>query len=358
MPACADLTSNSTQFGRQNALRSQYIDLCGDALKRNCQHPLDAFLERTVRLTQMGERISEAFGAANDCERGKPYLFLLEDQTTAFRAELDTVVDSLAQELGRARGTYAHGVAGRDFDSWEKAAVLHYNYLLVRLYEPATHLREVPADNDGDGSSTATYRASCLASCLAAAKAYFDALFTLPAAHYLHQSVAGTEQVTFVMVISTRLLLLRAAPGWDRFRAREALDFVAVLDHLLKRVEGAEAERRREMEAFVREMGVSGVTEEEASAEGRLVDTARKMRWIRGWFDKRVKGDDDERAAAVAAGEALPGEAEEVEEIVVDRGETLERVVEQAKFIAMGGGSYWFGGLLPNSAWNFDDVDM
>ncbi|KAJ6443369.1 fungal transcriptional regulatory protein [Purpureocillium lavendulum] len=341
------LSVNSTQFGRQNALRSQYIDLCGDALKRKLQHPLDGFLERMVRLTQMGERISEAFGAANDSERGKPFLFLLEDQTTAFKAELDAVIDSLAQELTRDRMSYAHGVGGRDFDSWEKAAALHYNYLLVRLYEPATRLPELPAD-DGQGYLTATYRAQCLDSCLGAAKAYFDTLFTLPAAHYVHQSVANTEQVTFVMVIATRLLLLRS-PGWDLGRARSTLDFVAVLDHLLRRVEDAEAERRRDVEAFVREMGVRA-SEEEVAAEGPLVDTVKKVRWIRAWFEKRVQG---EQSAASA-----PGDDDDVEEIVVNREEPPERIVEQARFLAMGGGSYWFGGLLPNTAWNFDDVNM
>ncbi|UNI15690.1 hypothetical protein JDV02_002201 [Purpureocillium takamizusanense] len=365
------LSVNSTQFGRQNGLKSQYIELCGNALKHNRQHALDAFLERTVRLMQMGEKISEAFGAANDCERGKPYLFLLEDQTTAFRAELDTVMDSLTQELAHERATHAHGIDERHLDSWEKAAVLHYNYLLVRLYEPATHLQELGADDgDGEGSSMAAYRAWCLGSCLDAAKAYLDMLFTLHPAYYLYYGIANSEQVTFVMVISTRLLLLPAAPGWDRFRARESLDFVAVLDRLRECLEEADAERRQDVEAFTREMGVD-VSEEETAAEGRLMGTARKLRWARAWFEKKVKdGDDrtvgqrrggsDAAAGETVAGEGEAGEEEEVQKevVVVGRGESLEKADERARYRAIEGGSYWFGGLMPNSAWSFDDVDM
>ncbi|KAK9438673.1 hypothetical protein VB005_06820 [Metarhizium brunneum] len=329
------LSVNSTLFGRQNPLRSQYVDLCCESLKRAREHPSDTFLEHNVRLVQMGEKISEAFGAANDRERGKPYLFLLDDQSRGFREELDALMQSLDRQQLLDRAAYAHRVPAGEFDDWERFFTLHYNYLLVRLYEPATFLHEIPEE----GGAPSTYRAQCLRNCLFAAKAYFDVLFTLPPSQYVYQSITFTEQITFVLVITTRLLLLETS-DWDVHFARVTVDFLSVVDRLVQRLDASEAERVRAVGRFVAEMGVDA-TPPEVAAEGRVADIARKMRWIRTWFEKRA---DKGGVGASQVPQEWP--VEELE----NRG---------ARAFGMGAnGPVWFTGLLSNSAWNFDDVEL
>ncbi|KID85895.1 hypothetical protein MGU_07004 [Metarhizium guizhouense ARSEF 977] len=329
------LSVNSTLFGRQNPLRSQYVDLCCESLKRAREHPSDMFLEHNVRLVQMGEKISEAFGAANDRERGKPYLFLLDDQSRGFREELDALMQSLDRQQLLDRAAYAHRVPAGEFDDWERFFTLHYNYLLVRLYEPATFLHEIPEE----GGAPSTYRAQCLRNCLFASKAYFDVLFTLPPSQYVYQSITFTEQITFVLVITTRLLLLETS-DWDVHFARVTVDFLSVVDRLVQRLEASEAERVRAVGRFVAEMGVDA-TPGEVAAEGRVADIARKMRWIRTWFEKRA---DKDGVGASQAPQEWP--VEELE----NRG---------ARAFGMGAnGPVWFTGLLSNSAWNFDDLEL
>ncbi|KAK2593694.1 hypothetical protein QQS21_008602 [Conoideocrella luteorostrata] len=328
------LSVNSTLFGRQNPLRSQYVDLCCESLKRAREHPSDIFLEHNVRLVQMGEKISEAFGAANDRERGKPYLFLLDDQSRGFREELDSLMEYLDRQQLQDRALYAHQVPSEEFDDWERFFTLHYNYLLVRLYEPATFLHEIPEE----GGAPSTYRSQCLRNCLFAAKAYFDILFTLPATQYHYQSITFTEQITFVLVITTRLLLLETK-DWDVHFARMTMNFFSVVDRLVHRLEASEADRIRSVRRFVTEMGVE-TTDAELTTEGRVSDISKKMRWIRIWFEKRVNKDE------------MPNQKPQewpVEELE-NRG---------ARAFGMGtNGPVWFTGLLSNSAWNFDDVEM
>lgn len=281
----------------------------------------------------MGEKISEAFGAANDRERGKPYLFLLDDQSKGFRDELDALMQSLDRQQIQDRSAYAHQVTPEEFDDWERFFTLHYNYLLVRLYEPATFLQGIPEE----GGGPSTYRAQCLRNCLFAAKAYFDILWTLPPSQYLYQSITFTEQITFVIVITTRLLLLETA-DWDVHFARMTVNFLSVVDRLIQRLDASEATRMREVSRFVTEMNID-TTAAEMAVEGRLTDTAKKMRWIRGWFEKRANGDE--------SSDQLPHQwpVEELE----NRG---------ARAFGVGSGPVWYTGLLSNSAWNFDDLEM
>lgn len=326
--------SNSTLFGRQNPLRSQYVDLCCESLKRAREHPSDIFLEHNVRLVQMGEKISEAFGAANDRERGKPYLFLLDDHSRGFRQELDTLMQSLNRQQLRDRALYSQQISADRFADWDRFFTLHYNYLLVRLYEPATFLHEIPEE----GGAPSTYRSQCLRSCLFAAKSFFDILFTLPPTGYLYPSINFTEQITFVMVITTRLLLLETQE-WDVHFARMTMNFLSVVDRLVQRLDASEAERIRAVGVFVAEMGIEASAAEIATS-GRIADISNKMRYIRTWFEKRVNKDE------------LPDQLSQewpVEELG-NRG---------ARAFGIGAnGPIWMTGLLSNSAWNFDDVEF
>jgi hypothetical protein len=311
------------------------VDLCCESLKRAREHPSDIFLEHNVRLVQVGEKISEAFGAANDRERGKPYLFLLDDQSRGFRDELDALMESLDQQQIQDRALYAHQVSSEEFDNWERFFTLHYNYLLVRLYEPATFLHEIPEES----GAPSAYRSQCLRNCLFAAKAYFDILFTLPASQYIYQSITFTEQITFVLVITTRLLLLETK-DWDVHFARMTMNFLSVVDRLVQRLDASEADRTRAVGRFVQEMGVEA-TPAEFVAEGKVADIAKKMRWIRTWFERRANKD------GISASQ-VPHEwpVEELE----NRG---------ARAFGMGtNGPVWYTGLLSNAAWNFDDVEM
>lgn len=285
-------------------------------------------------MTQVGDKISEAFSISNDRERGKPYLFLLEGSASGFRSELDSILESIGYDQRQTLWPLSEETV-----SYHKILTLYYNYLLVRLYEPATQSQEVLQDGGGFPSM---FRSLCLRHCLFAAKAYFDTILSVPASQYAYQSAISTEQISYIVVIATRLLLINA-PDWDVDFARMTLDFPSVMGQLISKLEEAEELRRQGVEHFAREMGLA-IRPEEMAKTGRLMQTARKTCWIRDWFEARMKGTTSEQWFAGDVGRGWLQERD-------------QRDVKMPEF-GMSSGPRWFGGLFEDSSWNFEDLDL
>ncbi|KAJ3493399.1 hypothetical protein NLG97_g4755 [Lecanicillium saksenae] len=203
------LSINSGQFGRNTTMRCQYVDFCADALAQAGEYPSDFLLQQVVRLMQIEDRISEFFGSANDTARGRPFLFLVDENVTTLRSELDTILESLTYPGLMRRLPHC---SPDQIDHFARYFELTRQYLLVRLYEPATYLGELP--EHGSDPSQHTYRATALRNCLMAANAFFETVTSVPPTSARFQALAAPGQTGFVMVICSRLLVVDA-PDWD-----------------------------------------------------------------------------------------------------------------------------------------------
>ncbi|KAM3557389.1 hypothetical protein MY1884_004543 [Beauveria asiatica] len=340
----AFLGVNSGQFGRNTTMRSQYVDFCADALAQAGEYPSDFLLQQVVRLMQIEDRISEFFGSANDTARGRPLLFLVDENVTTLRAELDTILESLTYTELAKRLPHC---SPDQIDHFARYFDLTRQYLLVRLYEPATYLGDLP-ENSAEPGGRHQYRATALHNCLVAANAFFETVTNVPATSARFQALAAPGQTGFVMVICSRLLVVDA-PDWDAAAARRVLDFSGFLAKIIGRLQVAEERRKVNVEHFVRETRVLGVTQEEMDEPGRYVGTSQKTAYIKAWYENRLRQMDESAAAGGGAAAPLSSEPMYIEERLLGR--PWYRLAGSA-------GPRWFVGLLEGSAWNFDDVQM
>ncbi|TQV93923.1 hypothetical protein V2A60_003920 [Cordyceps javanica] len=337
--------SNSSQFGRSTTMRCQYVDFCADALGQAGEYPSDFLLQQVVRLMQIEDRISEFFGSANDTARGRPFLFLVDENVTTLRAELDSILESLNYTELTKRMPHC---SPDQIDHFARYFELTRQYLLVRLYEPATYLGDLPETGAADQAGHHRYRATALHNCLLAAKAFFETVTNVPATSARFQALAAPGQTGFVMVICSRLLVVDA-PDWDAAAARRLLDFSGFLSKIIGRLQVAEERRRVNVEHFVRETRVLGVTQEEMNEPGRYAGTSQKTSYIKGWYENRLRQMDEAAVTGAPAAAPEPSEPMYVEETLLGR--PWYRLSRNA-------GPRWFVGLLEGSAWNFDDVQM
>ncbi|KAM0668425.1 hypothetical protein ACQRIU_001987 [Beauveria bassiana] len=338
------LSINSGQFGRNTTMRSQYVDFCADALAQAGEYPSDFLLQQVVRLMQIEDRISEFFGSANDTARGRPLLFLVDENVTTLRAELDSILESLTYTELAKRLPHC---SPDQIDHFARYFDLTRQYLLVRLYEPATYLGDLP-ENSVEPGGRHQYRATALQNCLVAANAFFETVTNVPATSARFQALAAPGQTGFVMVICSRLLVVDA-PDWDAAAARRILDFSEFLAKIIGRLQVAEERRKVNVEHFVRETRVLGVTQEEMDEPGRYAGTSQKTAYIKAWYENRLRQMDEAAAAGGHAAAPLSSEPMYIEERLLGR--PWYRLAGSA-------GPRWFVGLLEGSAWNFDDVQM
>lgn len=284
----------------------------------------------------LGDRISESFGSANDDERGRPYLFLLDDHVSALRSELDCIMAGLTiDELTARLPTLSRAQVATVHSS----LVLRHQFLLVRLYEPATYLRNT-TDQVGNPTS---YRTNCLQQCLAATIAFYNIFLAVNQGNQPHISIASMGQSTFVMVISTRLLLMDQVPGWDVAAARQALDFPASMRGIAQRLIEMDRLRQVSVIGFAKDFGVP-VSKDELEVPSWLTDVAKKTEWIANWFKARIEGQStDDSSAEHNCMSNLPP-------------------IMPAELSMTGGfqvaESAWLGDLFDSSAFGFDDFDL
>lgn len=337
-----DQFRNSGQFGRSTSMRCQYVDFCADALAQAGEFPSDFLLQQVVRLMQIEDRISEFFGSANDSARGRPFLFLVDENVTSLRSELDAILESLSYPALVRKLPHC---SPDQIDHFARYFELTRQYLLVRLYEPATYLGDLPTDGTADHQHA--YRASALRNCLMAANSFFETVTSVPANSARFQALAAPGQTGFVMVICSRLLVVDA-PDWDAAAARRTLDFSGALTKIIGRLRVAEERRKVTVEHFVRETRVLGITQEEMDEPGRYAGTSEKTLYIRTWYENRVRQLEEASTTGVHP-ELEPSQPMYIEETLMGR--PWHRLAGSA-------GPRWFVGLLEGSAWNFDDVQM
>ncbi|KAF7552633.1 hypothetical protein G7046_g7349 [Stylonectria norvegica] len=301
------LSINSTKFTRKIPLDTPYINLCCTSLAALRSAPTDLLLERLVRMVQMGEKLCAAFGEPHERGRARPYAFLLEASGVGFRNELDRIMQATTHP---------------ELEPYALQFGMYYNYIVMRLYEPATNVKLL--EKEGIGPSV--YRALCLRNCLNAARAYLDMLLATSATASLYHSIVTAEQTTFALLMAARLLLINTL-DWDAAVARQTLDLPAILEQVLARAREVEAVRRRAVYEFAAEAG-DVVTEEEMLVDGRLAEMVRRVGWLKEGFGARIKGEVDGRLENERFGGGEDGREEGV----------------------------WFGGLLGSMPWDFNLV--
>src|SRR3569833_2687898 len=166
---------------------------------------------------------------------------------------------------------------------------MHYNAVLVRLYEPATYLSSPPL-------STCNYRSQCLANALQAAKAYFETFLAQPAEELLFRPFVAYAALIALITSSSKLLLLRA-DGWDLTEARRTLDFSVVMAQLL--------DRMRQAGVLARQRAGGDLDPESQSVLDKQV---AKLSFVKGWFDIRVAGETTSAAPTAAEAAELPAD--------------------------------------------------
>ncbi|KAK7423107.1 hypothetical protein QQX98_001183 [Neonectria punicea] len=263
------LSVTSFQALRRNPLAGPYVEIARDALASTSTSRSDLLLDRLVRMVQMGEQLSRGFGEPDERDQARSYAFLLEGSGRRFRTELDRVTEITAHP---------------DISDHRPLFQLYHQYLIVRVYEPAVTVTDMPEE----GVGPSMYHSLCLRNCLGAAKDFLDLILAQPTSAPRCRSIITADQAGFVMFMAARLLLIDVA-DWDVALARQTLDLRATLDRILAHVTAAEGLRASAVEAFASETG-HVVTEEERRAESRLAETARKTRCLREWYEARLQG--------------------------------------------------------------------
>jgi hypothetical protein len=183
-----------------------------------------------------------------------------------------------------------------------------YNYVLVRMYEPITFGASDMMSGCG------TYRLHCLRQCLHAVDSFFKALFVLPAETFLYRSFAVGEQIQFVAVVASRLLLIEAE-GWDLKLVKRSLDFLAIMNQIRNYIAEADEFRKQRIRSFAIRHGMTDLSalEEEIDAEsetpGVFVRHHIKATSVRNWYKARLEGHEypfPELKAATAPQTILP----------------------------------------------------
>lgn len=283
-------------------------------------------------MMQLSDKISEAFNTNLYHSGRDSYISLVEETAQRLRPELDSILESLGFDQQQFRWP-AIGNVG----SHEKSFKLAYNYLTVRLYEPATRFEQ--ATKETEDTSLGLWR-PCLTNCLSATKAYFENLLaTCPDGWYLYQSTVATKPIIFVMIVAARLLLIDV-PGWNAKLAYPEFDLSSVIDRFVSQLEEAEEILKQGIEKSAHIMGFK-VKPGEMVKLGRLRDMARKANGIKEWYEAKKGG--------VATDAHLIDDA---------RGPAI--IVEGEKSIP----DFWWprqprwsSGLYENFAWNFDDME-
>lgn len=323
---------NSVHFGRKNPLNGAYVPHCLEAILTANETATDSTLIHLIRMTQISEKISSPNLSERDTEA---YVSLLEGSNRTIKAELDQLREGIA-EISPFAGQQDQEVSASRCRYFE----LGYYYLIARLNEPATHLPDILAS----GGTASAHRSLRLHYCLDAVIDYFEMMLSLSPESMLYQSLAFSEQATFILILATRLCASTAgAKDWDVEKIRQKVDMATIVRKLVAKMEDADASESASIANFMEEIGVE-TGEEEREAKGLWGVMAEKMGNIGAWFDKMYAGNNkgDETGA-------------EIDELLYRVGvygrEGGQSGIEEAD------GPAWLG-LLPMGSfgWRVDDI--
>lgn len=159
-----------------------------------------------------------------------------------------------------------------------------YHAFILRLYEPVIVMKAPSLADSETLPSEPFRRAEALWQCLLSVSSYFEQhLNATPEEVTVHPfTVTGT--MAFVIVTSSRLVLLESSTDWDPSLARKKLDFADLMQRMSDQFENADrvakntGRRRR-------------IMDDDSSV---FMKYAFKLRWIRQWYLSK-KPQDEER---------------------------------------------------------------
>lgn len=199
---------------------------------------------------------------------------------------------------------------------------LHYNYILVLLFEPATYL------GDPQHPHEALYQCQYLLYCLQAAKSYFTALLSLPVDGLMHRTFASSAELVTVLVTTARVLLLEAE-GWDLQIARQTLNFPGTINSLISQFNVVIRSQRAK---FARLGLTEPANSSEEDKDDNLAKYVLKLQSIKNWYEARAASLSPQTVTADDFATYLPPGWE-------------DSIAQDNQF--------WMG-LLGNDAWNFN----
>lgn len=135
--------------------------------------------------------------------------------------------------------------------------------------------------------SASLYRSQCLFNCLHAVNAYFKTYFSMSPEIHLHRTIGLTEHIQFIIVLTTRILLLEWH-GWDLDIARMTLNFPLILDRLIDQLKQASEIAKENAKKFA---GDTGADFGDEATGGKFAKCIRKLEWTKNWYSSKVMGE-------------------------------------------------------------------
>ncbi|KAF8246624.1 hypothetical protein K440DRAFT_661906 [Wilcoxina mikolae CBS 423.85] len=226
----------SMSFKKLNALRfTQRIEDCCQALAEAAEYSSDVDLVHCVRLQNIAEKISQYFPYGEPFAAQTPNL-PLEMYVKALQTELQAFLNGLS------------------FNFQQNPL------LLMQFYNVEVHLYEIGIHDPYHTHASQTEnlplrRLEILYDCLVSIKNYFEVFFTLPYTRYFGFTFVEWTQMSYVLVIISKLSLLQD-PGWDLAHVRHMVDVSTVLGRSITRFQDLKSLKGGNGSGFTRFLGL------------------------------------------------------------------------------------------------------
>ncbi|KAI2466671.1 hypothetical protein F4781DRAFT_423896 [Annulohypoxylon bovei var. microspora] len=264
------LSMNASQFGRDNALKGDYIDHCLNSLVRPTDLGADFILYKMIRFQQIVERISETITIPTYANGLPVFNLSMSNSMQSIRNQLDQLFANVA----------------REHRQFVRFWTIHH-YILVRLYLPASNYSQ-PSDE-----VAAQHQRQCMLYSLQAARSFFVTVLSVGPEAFLYWSFAAFSEILFVIVGASRLLLIEI-DGWDLNEARQMLDLTTTLESLIETLKAVTSLRNQRAAEAAVTFGVNltpNTTTDERN--DRFDHYSLKLTWMKNWFQAQLsKGDE------------------------------------------------------------------
>ncbi|KAI0601380.1 hypothetical protein F4775DRAFT_582245 [Biscogniauxia sp. FL1348] len=302
------LSINSSQFGRCNTFRSEYVGYCLESLGCTAEYRSDFHLIKMMEFRQFTQRIAEEFPSVLDLGSGTVFTVEVSDKMHAMRLQVDQLFENVSSE----HPTFVL--------LW-----LTQLSILSRLYLPATYMI-------AETEEALSHQLQCMLSGLQVAQSFFSTLFSLGSERLLRCPFIALTDLALVIVATARLLLVDI-DGWNLEDARKKLDFVSTLDkniELLTATKRLSDERAAETTATYPSSFAQNTPEDEANDP--WIQYIERITTIKIWYEQQI--------SATVGGTREPQET--------DRHPALGSLTNTQSW------NHFFLGLLGNDSWNFD----
>jgi hypothetical protein len=195
------------------------MEECCRLLSERREYLSDVCLLRQIQLYRIAGRISQALPFDElECDSG------------ASTQPIRMCIKSFHRDLQDFRKS--------SFDSMSDPA--GSRSLLMKFYIVEMYLYEIGFQPFSKGDDS-LLRLELLYSCLLSAKAFFEALFSVPPATFITATYIPTPHLLHALAVLSKLSLLDDA-DWDLGHVRKTLDFAQVIDRVLVMIKDIEAE--------------------------------------------------------------------------------------------------------------------